>query len=134
MGLTVGLGKEGWSPKVLLVDDEFAVRDTMQNLLRYLGYEVFSVDSSLSAIDFFSAEETDATLVLLGTNVRGRRGVDCFDAIRELRPQVPIVVMSDVSEEAVWEAFAGRDVQAILKKPFRLPDLERIVRETLESA
>jgi CheY-like chemotaxis protein len=114
---------------LLLVDDELAVRGTMGSLLDQLGYGVCCVESGQAALDYFEAGDCETSAVLLDANMPGMLGVTCFDAIREIRPDIPIVVMSGFSEDQIRAEFAGRVLQGVLRKPFRFPELERTVRE-----
>jgi signal transduction histidine kinase/CheY-like chemotaxis protein len=122
---------EGQGRNLLLVDDDVAVRGTMDSLLNQLGYKVCCLDSGQAAIDYLQELTAGISVVFLDANMPGMRGVECFDAIRELQPNLPIVVMSGYAEETIRKEFAGRDFQGILQKPFRFPELERIVRETV---
>jgi DNA-binding NarL/FixJ family response regulator len=59
----------------------------------------------------------------------GMRGVVCFDAIRALYPDIPIVIMSGFSEAHIRSEYVERVLHGVLQKPFRFPELERTVRE-----
>jgi signal transduction histidine kinase len=116
---------------LLLVDDELAVRGTMGSLLDQLGYAVCCVESAQAALDYLAKGECKTSAILMDSNMPAMRGVVCFDAIRELCPDIPIVVMSGFSEDHVRSEYGGRVLQGVLRKPFRFPELERIVRETV---
>jgi two-component system, cell cycle sensor histidine kinase and response regulator CckA len=116
---------------LLLVDDELAVRETMGSLLGQLGYSVRCIESGQAALEYLTTSDRKTSAVLLDANMPGMRGVVCFDAIRAQFPDIPIVVMSGFSEDQIRLIYKERLLQGVLQKPFRFPELERIVRETV---
>jgi signal transduction histidine kinase len=114
---------------LLLVDDELAVRGTMGSLLEQLGYSVCCLESGQAALDYLSKGERETSAIFLDTNMPGMRGVVCFDAIRALYPDIPIVIMSGFSEAHIRSEYVERVLHGVLQKPFRFPELERTVRE-----
>ena len=112
---------------VLLIDDELTVRGTVGSLLKQLGYRVVALDGGLRALEYLQEHPSQVAAVLLDANMPGLSGVDCFDSIRQLDPEVPIVVMSGYSEERIRAEFRGRELKGLLKKPFRFSELDRVV-------
>ena len=130
----VPVGHGDRRPLLLLVDEELSDEDDLGGLLTYLGCELRRVDSAQAAIEFLDEDGVCASAVILTSSHFGLNAVDCFDAIHDTNPQIPIVLMSGFSEEAIQNAFEARPLHAVLKKPVRFPDLERIVRKTIGSA
>jgi len=123
-------GKESRSHlTVLLVEQEQAVLGTMESLLRHLGYSVASVFDGHSAVEWVNENPGVLGGVFLDTQVSELSAVECFAAIRKISPSVPILLMSNYSEEQVRSQFVGHDYAGILRKPFRLPDLASLVTE-----
>ena len=85
---------------VLLVDDELTVRGTVGSLLKQLGYSVVALDGGLRALEYLQEHPAQVAAVLLDANMPGLSGVDCFDSIRQMDPDLP-VVMSGYSEERI---------------------------------
>ena len=118
---------------VLLVEKEQAVLGTMESLLRHLGYAVASVFDGQSAVEWVTENQASIAAVILDTQVSEMSAMQCHDAIRSVCPSVPFLLMSNYSEEHVRGQFADRDYAGILQKPFRLPDLARLVIDTVEA-
>jgi len=116
---------------LLLVDDELTVRGTVGSLLKQLGYSVVAVDGGMRALEYLKTHPGQVAAVLLDAKMPGLSGVDCFDSIRQLEPELPIVVMSGYSEERIRAEFMGRELEGLLKKPFRFSELERVVHSAL---
>src|SRR4051812_6316487 len=115
--------------RVLLVEDD---RDIAEPLARALGREGYDVSS---AGDGHVALETvlDAPpdLIILDIGLPGMDGLDVCRHVRELRPQVPILMLTARAGEL--ETVAGLDAGAddYVSKPFRLSELLARVRAML---
>jgi len=118
---------------VLLVEQEQAVLGTMESLLQHLGYSVASVFDGQSAVEWVNENQDSLGAVMLDTQVSTMSALECHDAIRTACPSVPILLMSNYSEEHVHRQFAGRVYAGILQKPFRLPDLASLVTDIVGS-
>jgi DNA-binding response OmpR family regulator len=115
--------------RVLLVEDD---RDIAEPLARALGREGYDVSS---AGDGHVALETvlDAPpdLIILDIGLPGMDGLDVCRHVRELRPQVPILMLT--ARDGELETVAGLDAGAddYVSKPFRLSELLARVRAML---
>jgi CheY-like chemotaxis protein len=109
------------TPKtVLLVEDDEAVRDVLQDLLEDRGYDVVPATNGKQAIDFL-AGETDVRpdVVVLDLMTPLVTGWQVLERLRrEPRlAEVPVVVISAITRDRPMGA------AAFLKKPFRLDEL-----------
>ena len=112
---------------VLVVDDEAAVRQTAVQMIRYFGFEAREVDSGLRALELLRDRELHFDLVLLDLTMPGMDGFATFTAIRELRPDQPIVVFSGYSVQDAKQRFADRNLNGFLQKPFSVESLREIL-------
>jgi excisionase family DNA binding protein len=105
--------------RVLVVDDEEAVRDLLARTLSLADYDVDAVADGPSAVDRMRMLQYD----LLITDLR-MPGVDGLNVIREarrLRADIPVIIITGhSSEESAIEAI-NLGVQGYLTKPFRVP-------------
>ncbi len=118
--------------RVLVVDDEASVRSVTRALLQRRGFEVTDVAHGLAALDAFRTHPDDYSLVLLDLTMPGLGGEDTFRALRELRPNLRVVLMSGYNEHEVTRLFVGRGLAGFLQKPFRADELYATVARILE--
>jgi len=125
-------------PMVLLVvDNDPAVLEITTNLLHSLDHEVLSVGSGHEAVELFSNRHGDIDGVLLDKTMPGMSGLDCFSLLKEISPQVPVVIMTGFDESSVENDFGVNAVESILPKPFQVSDLVQAlssIRSSLSKA
>jgi excisionase family DNA binding protein len=105
--------------RVLVVDDEAAIRDMLSKALSLAEYEVETAPDGRTAIDRLRAVQYD----LLVTDLR-MPGIDGLTVIREarrLRPDLPVVIITGYSSEASAIEAIDLGVSGYLTKPFRVP-------------
>lgn len=105
--------------RVLVVDDEDAIRDLLSRTLALADYEVDSAPDGRTALDRMRIIDYD----LLITDLR-MPGVDGLSVIREARrlnAEIPIIIVTGHSSEASAIEAINLGVQGYLVKPFRVP-------------
>ena len=105
--------------RVLVVDDEDAIRDLLSRTLALADYEVDSAPDGRTAVDRMRIIDYD----LLITDLR-MPGVDGLSVIREARrlnAGIPIIIVTGHSSEASAIEAINLGVQGYLVKPFRVP-------------
>ena len=118
---------------VLVADDEDLVRDVADTMLREIGFEVVAVQDGREAVQAFAAAPHRFDLVLLDLTMPIMSGSEALQAIRQVRPDVPVLIMSGYNEQ---DTPVGRDdgqPAAFLHKPFSLLTLRDRLHEVLGS-
>ncbi|WP_322795465.1 response regulator [Tepidiforma sp.] len=110
-------------PRVLVIDDEDAVRSMLLRALALWGYEGVPASSGNAAIDLLDGGER-AEAVLLDLTMPGMTGEATLAAIQARLPGVPVALMSGYPREDL--AAAG---YRFLVKPFDLDSLKRLLEE-----
>jgi len=116
------------SGSVLVVDDEEPVRVTAAQMIIFFGFEACEAESGQRALELLRDGERRFDLVLLDLTMPGMDGFATFNAIRELRPDQPIVVFSGYSEQDAKQRFAGKNLNGFLQKPFSVDTLCVVLR------
>jgi PAS domain S-box-containing protein len=116
---------------VLIVDDEASVRAVTTALLTRRGFLVTTAENGAVALELFGADPTRYSLVLLDLTMPGMDGQATFRALREIRDDVRVLLMSGYNEQEVTRLFVGRGLAGFLQKPFRAEDLYAKVASTL---
>jgi DNA-binding response OmpR family regulator len=118
------------SLRILVVDDEAALRDTLSRSFAKEGHTVLAVGGGAEAIERAGAERFDVILldVALGP---GPNGHDVCRRLREQRNIVPIIMLTalDTEADAVQGLEAGAD--DYVTKPFGLAELRSRIRAVL---
>lgn len=118
-----GNGQEHAATKVLVVDDDISILDTVTAILGQEGYSVSGASSGEEALALLRTWHP--TLVLLDMRMPVMDGWTVARAMRENGLRVPIVVMTAAENARRWADEIGAD--AFLAKPFALDDLLAVV-------
>ena len=112
--------------RILIVEDERALCDTLAKSLKQKGYEVDACYDGDSALDWLLAEKYD--LILLDLNLPGRDGMELLRALRERDRETRVLILS--ARSRISDKVEGLDCGAndYLVKPFHLEELEARVR------
>jgi PAS domain S-box-containing protein len=113
---------------VLLVEDNEQVRDFAQTLLEDLGCRVIPADSAEAALPLIDPETPE--LLFSDIVMPGRSGIALARAVREIRPDLPILLASGYSEEIIGGAASDFEV---LRKPYSAQTLALALARALES-
>lgn len=117
---------------LLLVDDDDAVRRVLARMLRGSGYLVHDYSSGESAVEFVRCHAGPIDLLVTDTVLPGMNGVEAAEAIRRLRPTLPVLQMSGYTQGQVRPEDADCTFHFIAK-PFRGDQLVRCVRAIIGS-
>ena len=116
----------------LVVDDESSVRDVTQRLMRRLGFETLAAADGNEALRLFSEHKDRVRVVLLDMMMPMMGGKETLSALRQIRPDVPVVMSSGLNEFDTLHQLGPRTMTSFLQKPFRAADLEAAVRQAVE--
>ena len=118
--------------RILLVDDDPTVRDSLNDVLVAEGYAVTPADNGQQALDL--ANQSAVDLVLLDLNMPVKSGWDTFEQLTAEHPLMPIIIATARPNQLFTALSAG--VGALLEKPMDIPTLlrtmEKLLAETAE--
>ena len=115
--------------KVLVVDDEEAIRSAYGGMLRKKGYEVDTADSGEAAIDML--KKTGYDLVLLDFKLLGMSGIETLSHIRKMKSDVKVLMMSGFFNDSSIDESSRLGVVECLRKPFSVETLAKTIHEAL---
>jgi len=117
-------------PKVLLIDDEQGIIETLSVLLKNEGFDVLAALSGAEGIERFA--ETHPDLVLTDVRMPKVSGVDVLQAIRDRDPSTPVVLMT--AQASLQSAIRAVNLGAThyVQKPFSNEELLTILRRSLD--
>ena len=117
--------------RILIVDDEQIVRETLARLLRRDGHDVLSAAGGVEGVTLYSGAWREIDLVVLDMVMPDLGGPQVHAALTAINPAVRVVISSGYAVEgAMTEVVAGGRAW-VLQKPFALEDVRRVVGEAL---
>ena len=116
--------------RILLVDDEVQLRSLIGATLKHEGFDVLSVAGAHDAMEMLKRNEID--LVLTDIVMEDGNGITLLEHIRAEQPQIPVVIVSAISDLGVAVDSMRRGACDYLLKPFRRGDLLATVQRALD--
>src|SRR3954466_5963182 len=101
--------------KILWVDDEMESLKSQIMFLENKGYEVKSVSNGFDAVDYVKDNEVD--VVLLDETMPGITGLETLSKIKEINPQIPVVLITKNETENLMDEAIGSQISDYLIKP-----------------
>jgi signal transduction histidine kinase/CheY-like chemotaxis protein len=123
----------GHGETVMIVDDERALVAVAEETLAQLGYEPVGFDSSVAALQAFRAEPRRFDLVLTDETMPDLTGTELAREIRQLRPDISIILMSGYSGTQLSERAQAAGVIDVLRKPLVRRDIAEPVARALHA-
>jgi len=119
----------GTKPRVLVVDDDKAVRESLRRSLEFNGYDVQLAADGAEALAGIGAADPD--VVIMDVMMPRLDGIEATKALRSAKNDVPILVLT--ARDAVGDRVEGLDAGAddYLTKPFALQELLARLRALL---
>jgi CheY-like chemotaxis protein len=116
---------------ILVIDDEQIVRSVTGRILQSLGFKVLAATDGEDGLARFKNHAHETVAVLLDLTMPGMDGVAVFQELRNLREDVPVLLMSGYNQQDAVSRFAGKGPAGFLQKPFTLDQLVEKLRSIL---
>jgi signal transduction histidine kinase/ActR/RegA family two-component response regulator len=114
-------------PKILVVDDEEAVRELLRDLLESEGFRVYLAPGSREALSLFEANQFDGMFTDVG--MPGMSGWELAHAIRQRNETIPIAVITGWGEAVGSDEQREARVDWVITKPFRAERISELAEE-----
>jgi CheY-like chemotaxis protein len=111
--------------RILVVDDNMSVADTMRVVLKLDRHEVEIAQDGEQALKMFQAAPFD--LVITDYKMTNMDGLQLARSLRLLRPGLPIILVTAYTEALQASKTALSDVNSLLGKPFAMDELRKAV-------
>ncbi len=118
----------GGSEKIMLIDDEQSIVDSIQIILTNLGYKVFPYNDSISALDAFQKDPRGYELVITDYTMPNKTGIEIAEKIKGIRKDVPVILCSGFVYKDMEEAARKAGINEILRKPINTFELATAIR------
>ncbi len=121
--------------KVLLMDDDEAIRKVAGNMLKHLGYEVEFAEEGAQAIELYKKARESGDpfdLVILDLTVPGGMGgKEAIKRLREVDPGVKAIVSSGYSNDPIIAEFKKYGFSGVVAKPYKIKELSEELRKVM---
>src|SRR5438067_3244866 len=124
--------------RILIVDDEEAIRAVVEFTLESLGYKVSQAESALEGVELYrqkleAGERFDAVILDL-TLPGGMGGKEALKKLIEIDPTVNAIVSSGYAMDATMSRYQDFGFRGVIAKPYEAAELGKIVHEVIESS
>jgi PAS domain S-box-containing protein len=119
--------------RVLVVDDEPAIVNILQQMLSQLGYKVSGFTDTKLAAEAFHSNPAHFDAVILDQAMRGATGSDLAKLFLQVRPRLPIVLCTGHSHTLTQDKAQALGIAKFLYKPVSRMDLAVALREALDA-
>jgi two-component system response regulator PilR (NtrC family) len=116
-------------PRVLLVDDDATIRDTLYELLSEY-YVCQTAETAEKAFARLEADEYD--VVLTDISMPGLSGLELLGHVRQKFPDTPVIIISGIGDQEHAQGLIRLGAFDFLLKPFSLEVVEKSVRRAVE--
>jgi len=117
------------SGTVLIVDDEAVIREMASEVLEEIGLHTIMAENGQEGVDLFRQHQSTIAVVLLDMTMPIMDGEHCFQALRAIREDIPVVVASGYAEQDVFQAFGENNLAGFLHKPFNIETLQQTMQK-----
>jgi PAS domain S-box-containing protein len=119
---------------VLVIDDEPVIRVAAEGLLKELGFRVLVAENGKEGLRRLEADPQAIDVVILDVIMPDWPGRECFRRLKQLRPELPIIMSSGFTRDEFIEDITQDGAAGFLKKPYGLEALGRALERALSKA
>jgi putative two-component system response regulator len=125
-----GLTSTDIGGKILVVDDDADVRESVSSLISAQGFSVISCENAEEALA--QLQESRILAVLTDINMPGISGIELLDKIRQAYPQVPVILMTAYAELDIAIEAIKTGAFDFVTKPYKTSHLIRVIKKAIE--
>ena len=111
---------------ILVIDDKKVIGDLFDFTLGYSGHKIKVVNNAKDAVEAIQKDSFD--IVFLDIVMPEKDGVDVLQDIRQVAPNLPVIMMSGYSVEERRSKATALGAITCLKKPFEVEEVKRVIK------
>ena len=116
--------------RILIVDDNPHMTNLLSDILDVFHYKTESASNGEEALKLLRKEKFE--MIITDVRMPKMTGVDLLKTIKAEFPSLPVVVISGFTTGADQKEFLDSSADAFLPKPFKVKDIEDILRNLLK--
>jgi two-component system response regulator PilR (NtrC family) len=118
--------------RLLVVDDESAMRDLLRIVLEKEGHEVFTANDGVTGLSLATSRDLD--LVISDIKMPGLDGVGLLAGLRQQGRTMPVIMITAYAESESAIQAMKQGAYDYLTKPFKMEEIKLVIRRALEEA
>ncbi len=122
----------GGNEHILLIDDEEEIIEMLEKMLGHFGYQITTKTCSEEALTLFCSEPNRFDLVITDQTMPKITGIELTRKVRELRPDIPVILCTGFSELITEEKLKALGVKEYIMKPIHCKEMAGIIRSVLD--
>lgn len=123
---------DGEKETILIIDDDKKVLNITERALGGAGYRTISADGGEKGVAIFERHADDINLVVLDIMMPEMDGLEVFNLIRKIRPDIKVVICSGFSMDGMAMEMMEGGAKAFVQKPFKVAHICEVVRQVLD--
>jgi len=116
---------------ILIVDDEETIRETASAMLEEIGFDILTASDGLEGVATYRQHQQKIVAVLLDMTMPNLDGAGCFHALKQINPQVKVILSSGYNEQDSTQKFDNQELAGFIQKPYWPQALESTLRKVL---
>ena len=113
---------------ILIAEDDIMIQELFRAIFAKTEYEIIIAPNGRKAVDVFAKDNKQIHLIILDKDMPIMNGIDAYDIIKEINPDINIIFCSGLPDDELWERLANEKTY-FLEKPLRIADLCEKVKE-----
>lgn len=118
--------------KILLVDDEKSILETVKDTLSLFGYRIVTAENGEQALEMYRERKDDVDLVILDLIMPGCGGKKCLADLLDINPRARVLMTSGYSSSQQTDELTRAGAAGFIHKPYRPEDLLFSIRKILD--
>jgi len=111
--------------KLLLVDDEKGITDSLESFFQNRGFTVYTADGGEKALEIVKKDKPD--IVFLDIRMRGMNGLEVLERIKKIDSKIKVIMLTIHEEKEIMDKAKALGADEYITKPFRVDYLEEVV-------
>ena len=116
----------------MIIEDEKDVMTVSRAMVKRIGYTVLEAKTGKEAVDIARDFEGGIDLAMLDIALPDIQGERVFELIREIRPDIKVVICSGYAIEGPVQKILNAGAQGFIQKPYKFKELSEKLKEVLE--
>jgi len=116
--------------RILIVDDEASIRESLWEWLKDIGYSVSTASNGSEALQLAQRETPD--IIIADLVMPGMDGIELTKRVKELSPDIPIIIITAYGSIATAIAAIKEGAYDYIEKPFCPERVELVIKKLVE--
>ena len=122
----------GGKERILFVDDDEQIVEFIERSLGILGYDVVGKESSIEALEAFSASPEAFDMIISDMNMDNLTGDQLAEKMLAIKPDVPVIICTGYDEMLTRARAKEIGVKGVIMKPFLMDEIDELIRRIFD--